>query len=456
MKKNNFKKDIFIKKISKRTFLIALVLFFTIININYSYSTTANDDNSYGNVNNIINDNNSNNSNSISLSATSSILIDKNTSKILYENNSNQKMYPASTTKLLTAILITEKYKDLSLPVNISYYAVEAVPYSYSTANLEPDDSVSLKDLLDALLIASANDAAYSLAEYIANDGNNYSTDSSENSKNRFYESISKFSNLMNAKAKELGCQNSNFVNPNGIHNENHYSTAYDLALIGSYAYNNSTIQSIVSKTSFSFNNTSFNTTNLLLHKERNTYYKYANGLKTGYTDPAQYCMIASAKKDDRVLIAVVLHSEENLREEDLKKLFEYGFNEYTYADLIKENEIVRSIYVINATPKTNKLNAICETNLKALIKKGEVIDITPTIELQNHFAPISQGEIIGKITYEVDGITYSSNLIADHDVYSSNYMNIIILISSIFIMLLISFLIINKKTRIKPKATNK
>lgn len=446
MRKNNFKKEVFIKKNLKRTFLITLILFLTIININYSYSTTNNNDDN----------NDNNNSNSISLSATSSILIDKNTSKILYENNSNQKMYPASTSKLLTAILITEKYSDLTLPVNISYYAVNSVPYSYSIANLKPNDSVSLKDLLNALLIASANDAAYSLAEYMANDGNNYSTDSSEDSKNRFYESISKFSDLMNAKAKELGCQNSNFVNPNGIHDENHYSTAYDLALIGSYAYSNSTIHSIVSKTSFSFKNTTFHTTNLLLRKEKSSYYEYSDGLKTGYTDPAQYCMIASAKKDDRVLIAVVLHSEENQREEDLKKLFEYGFNEYLYADLIKENEIVRSIYVINANPKTNKLNAICETNLRALIKKGEVIDITPTIELENHFAPISQGEIIGKITYQLDGITYSSNLIADHDVYSSNYMNIIILIFGIFIMLLISLFIINKKAKIKTKNTNK
>ena len=164
-------------------------------------------------------------------------LIDIDSGKVLYEKNSNQVMYPASTTKLMTAIIVLEKCPDLSQIVNISYYSVHSVPYTYSVASIQPGEKFSIKELLTALMVASANDAAYSLAEYVVNNGNNFSIDNSADTKNKFQESISKFSELMNEKAKELGCTNTNFVNPNGVHNENHYSTAYDLSLIGKYAY---------------------------------------------------------------------------------------------------------------------------------------------------------------------------------------------------------------------------
>ena len=112
-------------------------------------------------------------------------------------------MYPASTTKLMTAIIVLEKCNDLSQKVNVSYYSVHSVPDSYSIANLFPNEQFSIKDLLESMLIASANDSAFVLAEYVANGGNNYNLDSSNDSKTAFQNSIQKFSNLMNNKAKK-------------------------------------------------------------------------------------------------------------------------------------------------------------------------------------------------------------------------------------------------------------
>ena len=140
----------------------------------------------------------------IDVYADAATLLDVNTGKSLYSKNADQRMYPASTTKLLTAIIVTEKCSDLSQKAKVSYYAVHSVPYSYSIANLYMNEEFSISDLLHSLLIASANDSAFVLAEYIANNGNNYQTDSSNDTKLQFENSISVFSDMMNLKAKEL------------------------------------------------------------------------------------------------------------------------------------------------------------------------------------------------------------------------------------------------------------
>lgn len=433
----------------KRKFITLIIAIILLSSINFSYASKQ--------IQQSTND-------KLNINAESAILIDEQSGNVLYEKNSSQRMYPASTTKLLTAILIAEKYQDLSQKANVSYYAVHKVPYSYSIASLIPGEQISLKDLLDSLMVASANDSAFVLAEYMANDGNNYPINSSADAETKFKNSIESFSNMMNQKAKDLGCKDSNFVNPNGIHNENHYSTAYDLALIGKYAYNNSTIMSFAQKLSATLSNSklytgnqrTFTTTNLLLHKEKSGYYEYANGLKTGYTDAAKYCIIASAKKDDRNLIVVILHSDnctnpETSRESDCKKLFEYGFNNYINTTLINSGDIVRTLYVLNGTSKTKSLNIYAESNLKVLMKKGAPLDITPQINLTKHFAPISKGEIVGTITYTINNVNYTSNLLADHDVYSLNYEFIIIILASIFIILIFTLsLIIRRKNRKK------
>ena len=220
------------------------------------------------------------------------ILIDADSGKILYSKNANTKMYPASTTKIMTAILTLENCKldDVAIA---SHNAVYSIPYGYSVATIQEGEELTIEQLLNVLLIPSANDAAVVLAEHIAG-------------------SVEAFSDMMNSKAVELGCKNTHFVNPNGIHDEEHYSTAYDLALIGKYAMQFDTFRTIVQKTSYSLPKTNkydkedrlFNTTNDLIKKNyssspTNYYYQYATGAKTGYTDAAKSCIVATATKDD-------------------------------------------------------------------------------------------------------------------------------------------------------------
>ena len=154
------------------------------------------------------------------------ILMNADNGKILYSKNADEKMYPASTTKVMTAILALENC-NLTDIVTVSHDAIFNVPYGYSIANLQEGEEISINALLHVLLIPSANDAAFVLAEHIAG-------------------SVDAFSDMMNEKAKEIGCKNTHFVNPNGIHSEDHYSIAYDLALIGQYAMRDEVFRKIV------------------------------------------------------------------------------------------------------------------------------------------------------------------------------------------------------------------
>ena len=169
------------------------------------------------------------NTNNLKIYSPSYILMEASTGKILAENNPNEVMPPASTTKIMTAILTVENCK-LDEIATVSHNAIFSVPPSYSIASLREGEELTVEQLLNVLLIQSANDAANVLAEHIAG-------------------SVEEFAKMMNDKAKELGCKNTNFVNANGVEEDDHYSTAYDLALMGKYAMQNSTIRNIVTKT---------------------------------------------------------------------------------------------------------------------------------------------------------------------------------------------------------------
>ncbi len=396
--------------------------------------------------------------------APSAILMEQNSGRVLYSKNAYEKMYPASTTKIITCLLVLDncRFSDM---VNVSYYAVHSVPATYSIANLIPGEVLSVRDLIYALMIGSANDAAFVLAEYVANGGNNYLIDSSEDAKTKFNESIQKFSDMMNNKAKEIGCTSTNFVNPNGVHNENHYSTAYDLALIAKYAYSNLELMSIVKTMEYSLPSTDKYTgetrvckcTNSLLYSGRKTYYEYANGMKTGYTDPAGYCIVATASKGDIDLIVVILKSEfssysatanqyDFTRESDCIRLFNYGFDNYSYTNFVSSGDVARTVNIINGEPNTKSLDLIVKDDIRALISKDEVIDITPNIKFTKFLAPIAKGDVVGSITYTYNGQKYTSDLIAAHDVYSGDYTNFLIGLIGTFVILLLFVIVLSKK----------
>lgn len=384
------------------------------------------------------------------------LLMEESTGKILYSKNANSIMYPASTTKIMTAILTLEKC-NLSDTAVVSHNAVFSIPSGYSTASLVEGEVLTIEQLLNVLLIPSANDAAVVLAEHIAG-------------------SVEAFSDMMNAKAVELGCLNTHFVNPNGIHNENHYSTAYDLALIGKYAMQFPTFKEISSKTRYTLPITNayskedriFNTTNDLIKPNyssspTNYYYKYATGGKTGYTDPAGQCIVATATKDNVSLIAVTLHgdfTEDNLSQRalDCKALFEYGFNNFSMVSIAKKGDVASNMKVPNATKDSSSLDLLYSDDIYAFVPNGfDTSSVTPNIKLSSTFAPIAQDTILGTISYDIDGSNYSCNLLASHEVYKNQFtktaMELALLL--IFLILLSKFLKRKKRRknyRKKPK----
>lgn len=384
------------------------------------------------------------------------LLMEESTGKILYSKNANSIMYPASTTKIMTAILTLEKC-NLSDTAVVSHNAVFSIPSGYSTASLVEGEVLTIEQLLNVLLIPSANDAAVVLAEHIAG-------------------SVEAFSDMMNSKAVELGCLNTHFVNPNGIHNENHYSTAYDLALIGKYAMQFPTFKEISSKTRYTLPITNayskedriFNTTNDLIKPNyssspTNYYYKYATGGKTGYTDPAGQCIVATATKYNVSLIAVTLHgdfTEDNLSQRalDCKALFEYGFNNFSMVSIAKKGDVASNMKVPNATKDSSSLDLLYSDDIYAFVPNGfDTSSVTPNIKLSSTFAPIAQDTILGTISYDIDGSNYSCNLLASHEVYKNQFaktaMELALLL--IFLILLSKFLKRKKRRknyRKKPK----
>ena len=392
----------------------------------------------------------------LNLNSSGAILIDEDADKILYEKNAYQKMYPASTTKTLTAILTVEKC-NLESEVAVSHWAVHSVGNNYSKANLVSGEILQVKDLLYSMMIESANDSAYVLAQFIANNcQNTYPTDSSDTAKTYFEESIATFATMMNQKAKDLGCINSNFLNPNGMHLDNHYSCAYDLALIGQYAHSIDLIKEMVKMPSYPIPNTEKYTgtqrtslsTNLLFKEGKATYYQYATGLKTGYTSNGKSCLIATAEKEDRHLLCVVLYAEGTEREADCKKLFEYGFNTYSYSKLVSQNDIVQTITMINATTDTKQLNVIAKDEIKVLInlEEDKTVDINPEIRITKKMAPVTAGQKVGTMTYTVNGVKYETDLLAEHDVAVKNYYIYIGIIFGVFLVALVIVIIVEKR----------
>ena len=388
------------------------------------------------------------NSNQIHTLSQACILIDSSTGKILYEKDSKKRKYPASTTKMMTAILAIEKCNLADIAtVNETAISKKAVPDGYTNAKLVAGEKFTIEQLLNVLLIPSANDAANVLAEHISG-------------------SVEEFSKLMNEKAKEIGCLDTNFVNPSGIHNDNHYSTAYDLSLIAQYGMKNEIFRNIVCKTSCKLPTTDkylnddreFNTTNELLRDKKNNtynyYYEYANGIKTGYTEYANNCLASSAKKDDKEFICVILDADDtgtkqSKRAIDSINLFNYAFENYNEKKFLSKETIIQQIEfdVKNNTDNEKKsLDIVPEKDLNVLTTT-KIDEITPTITInENINKPILKGSLVGKIEYDIDNEHYSINLIANNDIIDSSFIEYIFDILLIILLIIVFFSFIKLK----------
>lgn len=375
--------------------------------------------------------------NNLSLYSEAGILIDSKTGKVLYGKNENVKMFPASTTKILTAIITIENC-NLSDKVTASREAIISIPPGYSNAEIQPNDTISVQDLLNVFLIHSANEAGYILAEHISG-------------------SIENFANLMNEKAKEIGCTNTHFTNPSGIHNENHYSTAYDMSLIAQYCMKNETFRKIVSTPYITFSPSEgkqlkfYNTNDLIINTSK-YYYKYAIGIKTGYTSQAKNCLISASSKDGLELIAVILgaaHSEEvsSTRYVDTINLFNYGFDNYKSTEILARDSVIKNVEVENATKDTKDLSLLAKDTISVLVPKNINIDtLEPSIEINNLSAPISEGAVVGKITYNINGENYSTDLVAGNSVIRSDIKTLIVQIVLAILFLCILTKLLKKK----------
>jgi len=365
----------------------------------------------------------------------SAILIDAKTGDVLFEKNSNQKSYPASTTKILTAYIALSQGYPMTEEIIPSRNAVMSVPTGSSIAYFSENEKLTLEQVLYGLLLPSGNDAANILAEHISG-------------------SKSTFAELMNVTAEKLGATNSHFMNPSGLHDIDHYTTAADLAKIAQQAMKIDKFREIVSQakydmspTNVSKNQRTFINTNKLLTPGGEYFYQGATGIKTGYTSQASNCLVASATKDGIELITVVLGGHiipvnKSAVYLDTITLFNYGFENYHNQQLVAKNQTVTNCIPKNSHNETLKLAAA--NGVDILVENGDTPAFEKIITLnENISAPIKKGEILGTVTFKNgDKIVGISNLIAQDDIQKEHFIWIILRGTWFFIKILLSFII--------------
>ncbi len=337
----------------------------------------------------------------------SSILIESSTGKILYEKNIHEKMSPASMTKIMTLLLSIEAIESNKISYDDQVFISKNASSMGGTQIFVKENTyVSVKNLLKGIGIASANDASVAMAEHIS--GN---------------EKV--FVNLMNERARELGCKDTNFMNPHGLDEDNHYTTAYDLSLIARELVTHKDILNITSTyedhIEVSGSNHWIVNTNKLVR-----FYEGIDGLKTGYTDNAKYCLTATKKKNNMRLISIVMSSDtKDNRTKDTISLLEYGFSNYGLEAIIDSNIYKKQLYVDNAKDRIVYYGIKSDINM--IVEKGKRdIDYEVKTKLNNISAPLSKNSKVGEIKLKYNNESYTYDLIIFNDIKKSNYLEVI------------------------------
>ena len=306
------------------------------------------------------------------VTAKSAVLIDAETGQVLYSKNSYQPLPPASTTKIMTGILAIEN-GNLTNQVTASK---QAAYEGGSSIYLTPGEKLTLEELIYGLLIKSGNDAAVAIAEHIGG-------------------TVDHFAAMMNFKAKQIGALNTNFQNPNGLPQEGHLTTAYDLAQITRYALTNNFFARVVATTKkriswpqHSWDRILKNTNKLLTRCD------FVTGVKTGYTRAAGRCLVASAQKGNRKLISVVLKS--NQMWEDSLKLLNYGFDNFTKENIINKGEILAQVEITNQI-----INLKAAEGFSRIIPKGGATKLNKKLKYKDKLRlPVLKDEKIGVVSF--------------------------------------------------------
>lgn len=314
----------------------------------------------------------------VSTSAKSYMLLEATTGRVLSEKNSDQKLPMASTTKIMTCLLACE-LGDMKDVVTVGK---ESVGLDGTSIYLKDGETITLKDLCYGLMLNSGNDAAMAIAVHLGG-------------------SQEGFAELMNKRAKEIGANNTNFVTPNGLPNDDHYTTAHDLALIAAEAMQNELFTKIVGTKSLTLEADEDSPIRYLKSKNKILYqYDGGNGVKTGYTKAAGKCLVAGAKRDGMQLIAVVLNDYDMFN--DCKKLLDYGFANYKWTDVTGDKYFENKVKIINGLEGTADVEQMEDIYLP-LSKEDSKIEKKYEI-YEGINAPVEKGARVGTAKYILNG----------------------------------------------------
>ena len=340
--------------------------------------------------------------------AQSAIMIEASTGEILYKKNANEKLAPASMTKIMSLILIMENIESGRLNWNdIVVVSKNASSMGGSQIFLETNEMMSVEDLVKGICIASGNDATVALAEKIAG-------------------TESAFVKLMNDKAKELGLKNTNFVNTTGLDAENHYSTAYDMAMMAKELIKHEKILEFSSIYEDYLRKDTDNSFWLVNTNKLVRFYSYIDGLKTGYTSGAGYCLTATGKKNGMRLITVVMNeANTDNRTKDTIAMMDYGFNMYSLDRVISKDEVLGNVK-INLGKKEYE-NIVSTSDVTVLNNsQKDKRNVTYDIVTNEVTAPVKKGEQIGQINvYEEGNFKYSVPLTVMEEVDKANIFTV-------------------------------
>ena len=340
------------------------------------------------------------------LAAKSYVLMDAASGKVLVENNGDQRLPPASLTKLMTAYIATLEIRKGKIGeqdlVTVSEHAwrTGGAASGGSTMFLPVNSQVKVDDLLHGIIIQSGNDASIALAEYIAG-------------------SEDAFADMMNATAERLGMKNSHFMNATGLPHPDHYSSAHDMAILARAIINEDKDHyAIYSQKEFLWNNIKQGNRNLLLWRDSTV-----DGLKTGHTEEAGYCLVASAVRDGaRMITAVFGTDSEKTRAAETQKLLTYGFRFFETQTFYKKGEELSQATVWKGT--TRQVKAGLAEDLSMTLPRGQVKQLQATMVLEPQLvAPLKQGDVIGKVEVKLgDEVVHSADLIALEDVEEGGF----------------------------------
>ena len=366
--------------------------------------------------------------NEMEVDAAAAILVDADTGTVLYEQNAHAQRYPASITKVMTALLTLEAVDRGELTLETVVTASSAlhtgIGEDASTADIQEGEQMRVIDLLYATLLPSANEACNILAEAVSG-------------------SVDAFVELMDQRAAELGMEDTHFANSHGYHDPDHYTTAYDISLMCREAMEHETFRTIVSSLNYTLPATNLHeeriirSTNALVSTWRITgyWYEYATGVKTGYTPEAGYCLASSATKDDRDLIAVVMGcervpgttgSEGFTYFSESSRLLEWGFDNFS------ERTLLDSTYFAGTVPVTlsreaDYVGAEAQGTLEAILPNDldpADFQITPVFDEEELQAPVTRGQVVGHVTVSNGDTVYGSlDLVAVDDVERSELL---------------------------------